>query len=72
LVRVEKNKPFPADLLILRSEGDDGFCYVETKSLDGETNLKLKKAPKDINTSIKDVEDIGDIVDGTFVVDPPN
>ena len=47
------NEPFPADMLVVYTEGEDGFCYVETKSLDGETNLKLKKAPHDINTKIR-------------------
>ena len=53
LVRVKVNEPFPADMLVVYTESDDGFCYVETKSLDGETNLKLKKAPHDINTKIR-------------------
>ena len=33
-------------MFIIKSIGDidaDGFAYVETKSLDGETNLKVKK-----------------------------
>ncbi|KAJ1676093.1 phospholipid transporting ATPase, partial [Spiromyces aspiralis] len=34
----------PADMVILSSsEGNDAECYVETKNLDGETNLKLKR-----------------------------
>jgi phospholipid-translocating ATPase len=36
-------------MLLLNSEGIDGICYVETKNLDGETNLKLKQAPKELN-----------------------
>lgn len=36
----------PADLLVLRTSQDDGFAYVETKQLDGETNLKQKEEPK--------------------------
>ncbi|KAM5579459.1 putative phospholipid-transporting ATPase 4 [Rosa sericea] len=43
VVKVEKDKFFPADLLLLSSSYEDGFCYVETMNLDGETNLKVKR-----------------------------
>ena len=49
LIRVYKDSAFPADIVLVRSEGVDGYCYVETKSLDGETNLKLKMAPPELN-----------------------
>jgi magnesium-transporting ATPase (P-type) len=38
----KENKFVPADMVLLNSEGIDGICYVETKNLDGETNLKMK------------------------------
>ncbi|KAL4309168.1 hypothetical protein GQ457_01G040580 [Hibiscus cannabinus] len=44
VVRVEKDQFFPADLLLLSSNFEDGICYVETMNLDGETNLKAKRA----------------------------
>jgi phospholipid-translocating P-type ATPase (flippase) len=45
IVKVEINKDFPADMiLIMTSEQDKKLCYVETKSLDGETNLKQREA----------------------------
>lgn len=44
VVKVEKDQFFPADLLLLSTSYDDGICYVETMNLDGETNLKIKRA----------------------------
>jgi len=45
LVRVANNEAFPGDLVLLTSALDSGSAYIETSNLDGETNLKLRRAP---------------------------
>lgn len=40
----DQDEYFPADLLFLSADNEDGLCYIETMQLDGETNLKIKKA----------------------------
>ena len=46
-MKIEKDEHFPADILCLKSNDiKKGTCYIETKNLDGETNLKRKGSPK--------------------------
>ena len=44
-MRCEGTEEFPADLLLLGTSKESGMCYVETSNLDGETSLKIRKAP---------------------------
>lgn len=44
VLKVLENEQFSADMVILRTAADN-LCYVETKNIDGETNLKNKAAP---------------------------
>ena len=47
-IRIDSRESVPADVIILgvaeKSKIPQGICYVETKSLDGETNLKIRNA----------------------------
>ncbi|KAA8541660.1 hypothetical protein F0562_022812 [Nyssa sinensis] len=70
VLKVKKDKFFPADLLLLSSSYEDGICYVETMNLDGETNLKVKRAlevtlPFDDDVTFKDFK-------GTIRCEDPN
>ncbi|OJJ43140.1 hypothetical protein ASPZODRAFT_74987 [Penicilliopsis zonata CBS 506.65] len=43
-VRIYSGDQIPADIVIMSTSDPDGACYVETKNLDGETNLKVRQA----------------------------
>lgn len=43
---------FAADMILAQSSEPKGVCYIETKNLDGETNLKLKSAEKYLNSKM--------------------
>lgn len=43
-VRLYNEEEIPADIIVLSTSDADGACYVETKNLDGETNLKVRQA----------------------------
>ena len=46
IILVYENKSIPADMILIDSGFEEGTCYVETSSLDGEKTLKLKVANK--------------------------
>ncbi|KAF2097844.1 P-type ATPase-like protein [Rhizodiscina lignyota] len=43
-VRLYNGEEIPSDVVILSTSDSDGACYIETKNLDGETNLKVRQA----------------------------
>lgn len=44
VVLLREDEAIPADIVVLSSSDEDGQCFVETKNLDGETNLKPRKS----------------------------
>lgn len=43
-VKIRNDESFPADILICATSEEENVCFVETKNLDGETNLKSRNA----------------------------
>ncbi len=46
IVFIRNREMIPADIVLLASSGDRGCAYIETSSIDGETNLKLRVSAK--------------------------
>jgi phospholipid-transporting ATPase len=48
LVKITQDHYFPADIILVKSSNPNGIAYIETKNLDGETNLKHKNCLKNL------------------------
>ncbi|TIB13429.1 hypothetical protein E3P92_02275 [Wallemia ichthyophaga] len=69
-VLLRENDQIPADVVLLSTSDPDGMAFVETKNLDGETNLKPKKCLKATSglCSEEDIEHSQFLIDS----EPPN
>ena len=67
VVRVWKDEPIPADMVLLKSSNPDNLCYVDTAQLDGETSLK----PKDCLRQTTNYE-LAELVEMQGVVEAEN
>ena len=75
LVLVTQDQTFPADLILIDSGLNDGICYIETATLDGEKTLKQKESPKELAGKFNDINNDpseGFSISGHVVTDPPN
>jgi phospholipid-translocating ATPase len=57
VVLLRDNDQVPADIVVLNTSEEDGLCYLETKNLDGETNLKPRKSLRG-TSSVQSEEDV--------------
>ncbi|OII76545.1 phospholipid-translocating P-type flippase family protein [Cryptosporidium andersoni] len=72
LVVVRNREVFPADMILLASSQYDNRVFVETTSMDGETNLKLHESPRTLyKNNICNINDILNL-NGLFYCKKPN
>ena len=58
-IKIVDNQSFPADILICSTSEDENVAFVETKNLDGETNLKSRHAVQEL-TFLRTAADCAD------------
>ncbi|KIW03762.1 uncharacterized protein PV09_05067 [Verruconis gallopava] len=71
IVKLKRDDPVPADMILLRSASENNIAYVETMALDGETNLKSKQTPAPIAPSCSTDEQLA-ACRAVFVAEDPN
>ncbi|KAK9173584.1 phospholipid-translocating P-type ATPase flippase family protein [Cryptosporidium meleagridis] len=73
LVIIKNREIFPADMVLLASSQNDNRVFVETASMDGETNLKLRESPRILfNNGVKNISDLLTISKGIMYCGEPN
>ncbi|CAO1629409.1 unnamed protein product [Parajaminaea phylloscopi] len=56
-VLIKDDEPIPADIVICATSEEEDSCFIETKNLDGETNLKSRHAVPELATMIRSAGD---------------
>ncbi|KAF9911547.1 hypothetical protein BX616_010561 [Lobosporangium transversale] len=65
IIYLKNDDPIPADMVILSTSEPDALCFIETKNLDGETNLKIRRGL----TATKGLKTPADIERAAFYVE---
>ncbi|EDN03451.1 conserved hypothetical protein [Histoplasma mississippiense (nom. inval.)] len=72
VIKLSRDQPAPADLVLLHADGPTGIAYIETMALDGETNLKSKQPCRAVAKACKTADNIMHITSIHFAVEDPN
>ncbi|TKA31062.1 hypothetical protein B0A50_02030 [Salinomyces thailandicus] len=70
IVKLKRDEPVPADMILLYADGESSLAYIETMALDGETNLKSKQALRPLQRC-SDISGIRSC-SADFVLEDPN
>ncbi|WYZ38535.1 hypothetical protein EsH8_III_000449 [Colletotrichum jinshuiense] len=71
VVKLQRDDDVPADIVLLHASGPNGTAYIETMALDGETNLKAKRASPTLAGRCQTMEGIKSC-EATIVSEDPN
>ncbi|PIB02625.1 putative phospholipid-transporting ATPase DNF3 [Cercospora beticola] len=70
ILKLRRDEPVPADVILLYSNGENGIAFIETMALDGETTLKSKQALPDLLNRCGSVTDLRHVQADLRVEDP--
>ena len=69
IVKVRKEEEFSADIILISTSNENGYSYIDTRNLDGETNLKEKACLEEF----KNIDDRSiHLIKGKLDCDAPN
>lgn len=71
IIELRRDDQVPADIILLYAEGRNGVAYVETMSLDGETNLKQRTPPAQLAERCKKLSSLRSCR-ARFEIEDPN
>eukprot|EP00178_Gracilaria_changii_P019060 TRINITY_DN55501_c0_g1_i1.p1 TRINITY_DN55501_c0_g1~~TRINITY_DN55501_c0_g1_i1.p1 ORF type:complete len:1506 (-),score=224.81 TRINITY_DN55501_c0_g1_i1:6038-10555(-) len=53
ILKIYETEHLPADIVLVACSSDEGIAYIETKQLDGESNLKVKAVPQELGQTFQ-------------------
>lgn len=65
ILKITKDETLPADILIFKSSSENGFSYLETTNLDGESGLKPREALQAGQSEVNKEGDIDKLFNNT-------
>lgn len=71
VIKVFEKEHLPADIVLVASSNDEGLAFIETKQLDGESNLKVKVVPQATSSAFED-ESTALLTKGHIECETPN
>lgn len=69
IIKIGKEEELTADVVLITSSNVNGYCYIDTKNLDGETNLKEKLAIEELKES--KIDELYSL-EGEIIAEKPN
>lgn len=71
ILKIYEKEALPADIALVATSSADGLAHIETKQLDGESNLKVKVVPPGVHPAFRN-EKVALLTKGRIESEAPN